>query len=196
MAMISFESDHNSVSVLTLPDVLTKEECEILIDYANKQKKITAKIGTNTLSKEVRSNNLVWLNLSKDQSLNWLFAKIADAIIKVNKDVYKFHLIGLTEDLQFTEYCKINDHYNWHLDSGASNVRKISASIQLSDSEDYEDCDLEFAHLENRTDEERKASRKQGAMIIFPSYLTHKVTPLKSGKRYSLVIWVGGNNFI
>lgn len=196
MTMISFENDYNSVSVITLPNVFTKEECEIIIDYANKQKKLTAKIGHNKVNKDHRSNNIVWLSSNKDFSLHWVFKKVAESIYKINKEVYNFHIIGLTEDFQFTEYCEIDDHYKWHTDCGGANVRKISASIQLSDSKDYEGCDLEFSHLTNTPSEEKEKHREQGSMIIFPSYLAHRVTPLKSGKRYSLVIWVGGNKFI
>jgi PKHD-type hydroxylase len=193
--MLSFNSDYNSVNIITIPNVLTKEECEIIIDYANKQKKIIAKVGNNSLKKQIRSNNIVWLSSSKDKSLSWLFHKVAKTIVEVNNKIYNFHIIGLTEDFQFTEYCKIDDHYNFHTDCGGTNVRKISASIQLSDSKDYEGCNLEFAHLIDIPENQIEQNRNQGSMIIFPSYLTHKVTPLKSGKRYSLVIWVGGDNF-
>ena len=208
MTMLSFENDLNSIQILTLPNFLTKEECEIIIDYANKQKKVIAKVGLNTLDKETRSNNIGWLSVSRDKSLGWLFNKIASVIYKSNKDVYNFHIIGLTEDIQFTEYCEIDDHYKWHTDCGGSNVRKISASIQLSDPKDYEGCELEFAHYphidetKKETDisklqkEQSNIAKQQGSIIIFPSYLTHRVTQLKSGKRYSLVVWVGGNKFI
>jgi predicted 2-oxoglutarate/Fe(II)-dependent dioxygenase YbiX len=33
-------------------------------------------------------------------------------------------------------------------------------------------------------------------MIIFPSYLVHKVMPVTSGTRYALVGWAHGNTFI
>lgn len=196
MSMLSFENDYNSVQIVNIPNVLTKEECEIIIDYANKQKKIIAKIGNNSLDKNVRKNNIVWLNLSKDISLGWLFRKIAQTIYDTNKNVYNFHIIGLTEDFQFTEYSEVDDQYKWHTDCGGSNVRKISATIQLSDPKDYEGCDLEFSHLPNENKKDNDVSKQQGTIVIFPSYLAHRVTPLKSGKRYSLVIWVGGNKFI
>jgi PKHD-type hydroxylase len=37
--------------------------------------------------------------------------------------------------------------------------------------------------------------QKKGRLIIFPSYLLHKVTPIKSGTRRSLVTWVNGPHF-
>ena len=198
MTMLSFENDFNSVQFLNMPNFLTKEECEIIIDYANKQKKIAAKIGINTLDSKTRSNNISWLSMTKDRSLGWLYNKIAKAVYEANKNVYNFHIIGLTEDIQFTEYCEIDDHYKWHTDCGGANVRKISLSIQLSDPKDYEGCELQFAHIHNDDADKKNddATKQQGSIIIFPSYLTHRVTPLKSGKRYSLVNWIGGNKFI
>ncbi len=195
MTMLSFKNDLNSVNIIAIPNVLTKEECEIIIDYASKQKKLKAKIGGNLLNTEYRSNEIVWLSLSRDHSLNWLFKKIAKNIIEVNEKIYNFHIVGLTEDLQFTEYSKIDDHYDWHTDCGGSNVRKISVSLQLSDPKDYEGCELEFAHLKMEDEISKKNRKEQGTMVIFPSYLAHRITSLKSGKRYSLVVWVGGDNF-
>ena len=35
----------------------------------------------------------------------------------------------------------------------------------------------------------------QGSIVIFPSYLWHRVTPVTKGVRYSLVIWNLGYPF-
>ena len=35
----------------------------------------------------------------------------------------------------------------------------------------------------------------QGTMIFFPSFLMHRVTPVKQGTRYSLVSWFLGPPF-
>ena len=37
---------------------------------------------------------------------------------------------------------------------------------------------------------------KKGAMILFPSFLLHKVSPVTKGTRNSLVGWVRGPNFV
>ena len=34
-----------------------------------------------------------------------------------------------------------------------------------------------------------------GTIIVFPSYFTHRVKPVKKGTRYSLVAWLGGPKF-
>jgi PKHD-type hydroxylase len=37
--------------------------------------------------------------------------------------------------------------------------------------------------------------RKRGTVIIFPSFLQHRVTEVKRGTRYSLVQWYNGPEF-
>ena len=34
-----------------------------------------------------------------------------------------------------------------------------------------------------------------GTIIVFPSYFTHRVKPVRRGTRYSLVAWFGGPKF-
>jgi len=38
--------------------------------------------------------------------------------------------------------------------------------------------------------------RKQGTVIVFPSFLKHRVTEVTRGKRYSLVQWLNGPDFV
>jgi PKHD-type hydroxylase len=63
--------------------------------------------------------------------------------------------------------------YDWHYDFGpAKPTRKLSISIQLSDSADYDGGDLElmFGNVPTKLD------RTRGAFIIFPSFMLHRVT--------------------
>lgn len=189
-----FENDFASSQIRITKNFLTKEECEIIIDYGNKKNKQIASIGNNSINKKIRKNKLVWFG-SKDASLAWLYKKIISLVYEQNQNHYKFDLYGLTEDLQFTIYDTIDDHYKWHCDSGAGIVRKLSLSIQLSDPKDYEGCELQFIESLDNEDSNKDILKQQGNLVIFPSYVPHKVTPLISGKRYSLVTWIGGPNF-
>ena len=188
---VPFQNDFISTQIKVLPNFLTKEECEIIIDYANKKNKNIAGVGNNYIDKKTRKNKIVWFG-EKDGSLSWLYKKIASFVFDENTKHYKFDLYGLTEDLQFTIYDTIDDHYKWHYDSGGAQVRKLSLSIQLSDPKDYEGCELEFIESENGN---KDLLKPQGTIILFPSYLAHRVTSLTSGTRYSLVSWIGGPNF-
>ena len=41
-----------------------------------------------------------------------------------------------------------------------------------------------------------KETIMQGTIIIFPSMLPHRVTPVTKGVRYSLVQWFSGPDFV
>ena len=111
-----------------------------------------------------------------------------------NEQMWQFHLTNLLEDIQFTEYdADYEGHYDWHMDMGGeeSSTRKLSITIQLSDPSDYEGGELQF--LLNRTVHETE--RSQGTVVLFPSYLLHRVNRVTRGRRQSLVLWIHGPPF-
>ena len=131
------------------------------------------------------------------------------------------------EPLQYTHYTyiennDIKDHYDWHIDSHLLARpmpfdRKVSVSIQLSDSDSYTGCDLTFpgwdSMFENalekdesigqsfvdgseiKTSEAKEILRQKGTAIFFPSMFFHRVTPIKSGERFALVVWLQGPKY-
>ena len=99
-------------------------------------------------------------------------------------------------EIQFTEYqASNNGHYDWHqdvwLESPRPYARKLSVVIQLSEPDDYSGGDFEFFGIENPG--ERFTPR--GSLLVFPSFLQHRVNPVLSGTRRSLVTWVEGPNW-
>ena len=60
--------------------------------------------------------------------------------------------------------------------------------IQLSDSTEYEGGDFTFSEVESPN----QTSKDKGTVLVFPSYLQHKVTPVTKGERKSLVAWFEG----
>jgi PKHD-type hydroxylase len=97
-------------------------------------------------------------------------------------------------NIQFTKYDANNiGHYDWHEDIfwESDNVldRKLSMVVQLSDPDDYEGGNLEFQWYELPAEQDL---RKRGTIIVFPSFLKHRVTPVTKGIRHSLVSWMEG----
>jgi len=107
-----------------------------------------------------------------------------------SNNAYKYHLQGFYEGVQIAAY-KSGGKYDWHMDvgPGQNSSRKLSMSVQLSDPKSYEGGDLEFMRVA------QKSERDVGALIVFPSFLQHRVTPVTKGTRYSLVAWVHGKPF-
>ena len=67
-------------------------------------------------------------------------------------------------------------------------------SVSLSDPKNYKGGDLEFDFRNVETGKKpniRKCKEllPKGSIVVFPSYVWHRVTPVTKGTRYSLVIW-------
>ena len=148
---------------------------------------------TGEIDKSYRSSKIYWIPKNKDTV--WLYRYLIYFIQEANKIMWNFNISNLWEDLQFTVYkSEDHGHYDWHMDigsNGLSSNRKISLTIQLSDPSDYEGGDLELMVHRNII----KADKSKGTIILFPSYLQHRVTPVTKGIRKSLVIWVHGSPF-
>lgn len=130
--------------------------------------------------------------LFPNEVTNWVFARLAAVITEINGRFFGFDLQTMEQGLQFTRYQAPGEHYEWHIDRGMNTgTRKLSLSLQLTDPSEYEGGDLELQF----GGEPVKASRERGMMTFFPSYVLHRVAPVTSGVRYSLVCWVSGPPF-
>jgi PKHD-type hydroxylase len=175
---------------------LSNEEIEKIIQLSKIHSPVKGNV-QGTVDLNYRKSEITWLPNNKDTE--FIYNKLVDLAKDANSKMWNFNITNLFDNLQFTEYTynpedKQQSHYDWHMDFGRENTstRKLSCSIQLSDSDDYEGCDLEFMIHRNIT----KAPRKKGSIIFFPSYITHRVTEITKGKRQSLVIWFHGPPFV
>ena len=125
--------------------------------------------------------------------IKWLYDRMQAVIRKVNQQVYQFDLQGFNEAFQYTVYHSTEGgHYDWHIDWGPNVVqRKLSASLQLTDPSHYEGCNLQF-HGARQIE---VAPRERGALIVFPSFIQHRVTPCTKGTRKAIVVWTTGPQF-
>lgn len=69
--------------------------------------------------------------------------------------------------------------------------RKISASIMLTDPKKYEGGEFELITNGN-IEEPFVVKPNKGDVIFFASWMPHRVRPVTSGVRKSLVCWVMG----
>ena len=85
----------------------------------------------------------------------------------------------------------IGGHYNWHMDSKAPvNNEQLKLSISILLNENFEGGGLE---IESNKDE--NVLKYQGDIIVFPSFLQHRVLPVTAGTRYTAVSWAYGPTF-
>lgn len=186
---------------------LSPQVCDEIKKFAlNKKKKELALTGGFKLKnnkknkkdienmKKIRNSNVVWLNEK------WLYNLLTPYVESANTNAGWNFQFEKSENIQFTIYNK-NQYYDWHTDAGVDFpiYRKLSMTVQLSDPNDYEGGDLEF-DLRNQTKSptniiHNSELREQGTICVFPSFVWHRVTPVITGKRYSLVMWTYGQKF-
>jgi predicted 2-oxoglutarate/Fe(II)-dependent dioxygenase YbiX len=99
-----------------------------------------------------------------------------------------FDLDFKESQFQFTEYHP-GGHFGWHRDAHGKKItdydRYCSLVIQLND--EYGEGDLQIKDDQNGTLTVEKGT---GNLILFLSNIEHRVVPVKSGIRYTLVNWV------
>ena len=160
-----------------------------------------------------RKSDIVWMNDT------WIYKEIHPYIHEANKKAGWNFDWDWSESCQFTKY-GVGQYYGWHCDSwdkpysrppladgtrpkDHGKIRKLSVTISLSHPDEYEGGNLEF-DFRNQVDWDRnkKAAihscdgiRPRGSIIVFPSFVWHRVAPVTKGTRYSLVIWNLGYPF-
>jgi PKHD-type hydroxylase len=198
---------------------LTPRFCDEVIAYANQQKEVIALTGgyekKKKLNKEQiknlqrkRKSDLVWLNDT------WIYKELHPYVQEANKKAGWNFDWDFSESCQFTKY-KLNQYYDWHCDSWEKpyqrkegdptngKVRKLSMTCQLTDGSEYKGGELEFdfrnydPHMREETKHLKKAKEilPKGSIIVFPSFVWHRVKPVTAGTRYSLVVWHLGKPF-
>jgi PKHD-type hydroxylase len=185
-------------------DIFTDEELEKicqLMTSAPLEPGLTAKGLINEVSdiNNYRTSHVNFHGINDSNS--WIFERINNIVEHVNNNFYNFDLNGYNS-FQYGEYrAEDRGHYNWHLDSYIGQLssnqfeqRKLSLTLLLNDPEkDFSGGDFQF----NLSEENSAVTvgLKKGTIIIFPSFLIHRVTEVTSGIRKSLVAWVVGPNF-
>ena len=139
-------------------------------------------------SKDTRSSEIAWVG---DRELLSMLLRMQK---KVNKDAkWNLNITGI-EPVQFGIYGK-GDYYDWHVDQHPipvrGNVRKISMSLFLND--DYEGGEFDLEIYSPRDNPRYKTFKsKPGTALFFQGDQWHRVRPVTSGLRKSLVAWFYG----
>ena len=156
--------------------LLPENACESIIQEGLSHPQIKAGIGKDNEMSKGRSTKVAFID-------NEFLKSYIHQLVFAH---YNYDIIE-AEDLQFALYEK-GDFYGYHKDADEHNRRVLSVSVLLSKPFDYEGGDLIFY----TKDEELPIVNFQGSIIVFPSYIYHKVTPITKGIRYSLVQWFKG----
>lgn len=171
-------------------DIFNQEELHYLANVAKQAHSdaiVGGKKGEGRLEKTIRISKVHFLKSEKTSE--WVFKRIAKYVENINEEFFKYELSHIAP-IQLANY-KGNEkgNYNWHMDCGSGPIRKLSVALQLNDPNEYEGGEFLFM----RGSKEEKIPKEKGLAVFFPSFLVHKVTPVTSGERQSLVCWVNGS---
>ncbi len=176
---------------------LAPEDCDYIISKGMQRPPTAGSVGNlvsdGQLLPEVRVSTLRWLDIDGEDrdiadQLMWFFRRS-------NLNVFGFDITEPLE-VQFTEYVGAEGgKYDWHQDvmwqNDTAYDRKLSIVVQLSHPEDYAGGDFEFFGYPRRG-----PTFESGAPFwCFLSFFYHRVLPVTSGVRRSLVSWVVGPKF-
>lgn len=197
--------------IYVFKNILSEQECDELLEHFDNIKKLQATTIGYKMPSITDPDRLKLKEFNDD--------KTRKGSIKFDKDLYNvpygerlvmaldgyasefgIKLFDDDVDFQLAIYDNVGDHFVMHEDhkldiaSFESRQRKVSASLQLSNDNEYEGCNLE---VRLPIDDEGRfpnliASRQKGDMIVFPSFAKHQVSKLESGVRNSMVLWYHG----
>jgi len=158
-------------------------QCEEVIDVAQTRGQSSGH------SEGIRSATRWWLD-AKD------FPEICgDLRVLIDRaNHWGFETFWAIEGLPSVEVVRYQpgDFYKPHTDWGPTyNTRKMSASVQLSKSEDYEGGQV----LLHDGPDPWPITTEQGSVTVWPSWTLHEVDPVTSGERWAMVAWCLGPSF-
>ena len=165
---------------------LTTSDLDRVSELAHKANTKQAAVGENRdQNTKIRSSRIGWINDG------WLRERLYSYAEEANRRAFAFDFTRCCE-MQYTEYhAEEKGHYDWHVDVSYTNDvpydRKLSLTVQLSDPSEYEGGNFVL--------ERQKMPdwyKEKGTILVFPSYLRHRVEPVTKGVRRSLVAWFEG----
>tara|TARA_A100001201_G_C4089047_1_gene201476 strand:- start:556 stop:1182 length:627 start_codon:yes stop_codon:yes gene_type:complete len=195
---------------------LPERFCDELVRYGKEKNHKMGTIGDYEID-TITKKQIKDLKKKRDSNVSfvsdpWIHREILPFVHEANKKAGWNFKIDSNESFQFTKYKK-DQFYDWHCDSffePFSNhvmpwlngkVRKLSVTVSLSDPSEYEGGELQF-DFRNGVDKNVsniftcKEIKEKGSLVVFPSFIWHRVKPVKKGVRYSLVIWHCGLPFM
>ena len=184
---------------------ISPQQCQDIIKVAStkiQQPGTIAGVDQLNIVKLGRKSKIAWIGEQ------WIYNLLNPFIHTANRNAGWNFQWDWNETSQFTIYGK-GDYYGWHIDQSVipkkdknknfnGKIRKLSLTLQLTDSSQYEGGNFQFRWLGKdakiKTETVKKV-RDLGTLIIFPSFMFHRITPITKGRRQSLVNWSLGKLF-
>jgi PKHD-type hydroxylase len=183
----------NNLSQFTVCEkAFTPDEIDYIISLESKYEFNHGQVGAGDgrIENSTRDSEVGWIH--EDAESKWIFNKFSKMVSEVN---YRHFLVDIDkyDSFQYTIY-KPSHHYTWHydlFDGYTERQRKISAVIMLSSPSEYDGGELDI--ITNGNPETPVSLKLQkGDIVFFASWMSHRVRPVFSGIRKTLVCWIEG----
>lgn len=155
-------------------------------------KGITGSQKEGTVSNSYNNRDIAYIY--PDSNTQWLYELLFPLALKANNELYHFDIDIVTDPIHYVIYPEDGGHLEWHMDIGNYEVnrRKLALTVELSDPDSYEGGEFEIF---TGGKDPIIVPKEKGDILIFPTFLLHKVKPITKGNRKCLVFWIGGRPF-
>ena len=121
-----------------------------------------------------------------------ILTKLNEYVLEVNKNVFGLdlynpthHTVGLYNVYEGTKKAE----YNWHTDCTKNDLFDLKLTVLVNLSKDYTGGELKlFLNGETIIEE----FKNYGAILVFPSWIPHKVEPVTLGTRKTFTLFYTG----
>ena len=186
-------------------DTLKSKTCKSIIDLHKTSIHTKGKVQVSDSDTEEKIVSIRQVDAWRiHQKETWVDELLVSHIRIINEELYEYNLSGLIERPQLLRYNAGSIGYDWHVDieqeipniNGQYLMRKLSMTIWLNDPDEYEGGEFDI-EVEGPRKDPRYDSLKlpKGSVVVFPSRMWHRVRPITSGERKSLVVWFRGVPF-
>jgi PKHD-type hydroxylase len=167
---------------------LSAELCDLAVKDMETLAQNPAEVGSASyaaVSPTVRRCTVAWAPFN-----HWIEGILLNHSLYANKITHwNFSMDNpRMEKVQLASYNK-DDHFDWHVDwhpfEAEPDMRKISTSCLLNDQSEFTGGEFEFHYFGKKT----VIKLQKGDVLVFPSFVEHRVMPITSGVRKTAVGW-------
>ena len=175
----------NAADVVRIHRAFSVSECEEILALAAGRERHADRFRE---SGEVRgASEVCWVPVSR--APDWLRERVSDLLSEAAA-AFDFDISKPLENFKLINYRRGN-RVAWHVDCGGgqTSTRKLTLTALLSSPATFDGGVLTIPG------QLHELHRDIGDVVIFPSFVAHKVTTLTRGVRHALVVWAHGSHF-
>lgn len=172
----------------SLPNLYTKEECREIVEICEQNR-------SDILKDSPAPDKKAKTHVTDIDYFGDILKKYFKYVHEINRNFYGFELFKDPPlGINFNVYTEKENEYPYHRDCntpGSSSDSKLTAILNVSE-ESYKGGEFFMFFGKDKLVEE---INQPGTLLVFPSFIFHKVTPVTSGSRKTISTWFQGPAF-